>query len=492
MVDNQDSDKITPARVELTRAPPASDGSKRRRARFWLPALVLLVVAGAVLWYWLPGQVDPPAPRDVSPIAFSPRPLDESPYREAQLAQARREAQEVLSRVLEKQRFLENRGVTQWAAESFDAARNSASEGDELYRQRRFEQALARYRRADDQLGRLQQRAGQVRDEALAAGKDALEAGEASAAEEAFRRVLLIEPDHEQATAGLRRAENLPRVQSLLAQGDRARSAEQLEQARQHYAAAVEKDPEHEAAADRLAGIKEAIRDRDFKAAMSRGFEAFENSDADTAVAAFQKAVKLKPDNGDAASALRQAKRLETQLRLDKLMARARSLEDREHWREAETLYRQVRSADESLIEARVGALRAEARAELDAGLEKALSDPLRLGDSAVRDRAERLLADARGIPDPGPRLRRQIKELDEALVNARQPVNVTLQSDDRTRVTVLRVAELGTFETRELELRPGRYVALGEREGYRDVRVEFRVEGGNQPPITVICREPV
>ncbi len=330
MVDEQHSDKITPARVELTRPPESAGGHRRGTRWLWLPALVLIVLAGGALWYWLPGQVALPASSSPPPTAAEPRPLDESPYREAQLAQARRDAQQVLSRVLEKQQFLENRKVQAWAEKPFQAALDLAAEGDELYRQRRFEQALARYRRAEQRLGDLQDLAGQVLEESLAAGGAALAEGDARAAAEAFRRALLIDAKHEEAAAGLRRAQSLPEVQSLLARGDEARSGGKLEQARGHYAAALDRDPAHEAAAERLNDVERAIRDRDFNAAMGRGFKAFENSDANAAVAAFEQALELKPEHDSAASALRQARRLETRLRLDKLLARARSLEDEE------------------------------------------------------------------------------------------------------------------------------------------------------------------
>jgi hypothetical protein len=34
----------------------------------------------------------------------------------------------------------------------------------------------------------------------------------------------------------------------------------------------------------------------------------------------------------------------------------------------------------------------------------------------------------------------------------------------------------MGAFESKELSLRPGKYVAVGKRDGYRDVRIEFIV----------------
>ena len=58
----------------------------------------------------------------------------------------------------------------------------------------------------------------------------------------------------------------------------------------------------------------------------------------------------------------------------------------------------------------------------------------------------------------------------------AAKPVRVRLQSDNQTEVTIYKVGKLGYFTDLELELRPGRYVAVGIRAGYQDVRTEFQV----------------
>jgi len=54
-------------------------------------------------------------------------------------------------------------------------------------------------------------------------------------------------------------------------------------------------------------------------------------------------------------------------------------------------------------------------------------------------------------------------------------------------------VGELGTFNQKQIALKPGNYVAVGNRNGYRDVRVEFQVtQQGLSSPVVVVCKEPV
>ena len=75
----------------------------------------------------------------------------------------------------------------------------------------------------------------------------------------------------------------------------------------------------------------------------------------------------------------------------------------------------------------------------------------------------------------------------------AATPLIVEIRSDNETEVSIYKVGRLGSFETRQIELRPGTYVAAGSRPGYRDVRLEFQVGPEvDMQPIVVRCEEPI
>ena len=105
---------------------------------------------------------------------------------------------------------------------------------------------------------------------------------------------------------------------------------------------------------------------------------------------------------------------------------------------------------------------------------------------------AEAVLADATAIEPRGPVLETQIVELQKLLLWAKTPVAVTFTSDNQTDVTLLRVKRLGSFAASELTLRPGSYTALGVRNGYRDVRINFNVKPDSHPEIDVRCLEAI
>jgi hypothetical protein len=100
---------------------------------------------------------------------------------------------------------------------------------------------------------------------------------------------------------------------------------------------------------------------------------------------------------------------------------------------------------------------------------------------------------EAREIDSPGPRHLRQMQALERALVRSRAVVKVVLQSDGVTRVVVHKVGTLGAFKQKSLELRPGTYVVVGTRRGYRDVRQTLVVNpDAPPPPVLVRCEEAI
>jgi hypothetical protein len=164
------------------------------------------------------------------------------------------------------------------------------------------------------------------------------------------------------------------------------------------------------------------------------------------------------------------------------------ALEQAERWSEALRRYEQVLAQDPSLAFARSGRERVAPRARLEQRLNALLGEPARLSSSEVRQEAERLLTQSdvwlRG--GNAPVLARQRVALQRELDRYAVRIRTVIQSDGLTEVRIQRVGSLGVFERKELELQPGRYVAIGTRAGFRDVRLE------SAPVIDVRCSELV
>ncbi len=481
MTSSNDFEPIKPADVPLTQPETknASAATPWQQRPSTYVALATCVLLALIVIFVLPLLIRPAGTPTViiesQGTAELPAPaVKETPFRDAQLAKARREAQDSLSKLLEKQDFLEKRNIQRWAESAFQAALNKAAEGDKLYREQKFNEAQTAYQEALSQLSVLEAGIPQALANALAKGDEAFVRGDANQSSEYYDLALAIDPTNEQAKSGIGRAATLNQVLALVSQGDDALAEEQLEQAQELYQQALSLE-------------------RDFNRAMSRGFQALDDNQYKNAAIAFREALKLRPEDKAAASGLAQANNASEQYTTRTQLNKASILEDKEQWHQARDTYNSILTRDSSVVEARLGQIRRSARANLSDDINKILEAPLRLASENVLQHARQLLRDAKGIQPAGPKHQQQINQLSQVLQAAVTPIPVKLQSDNVTQVTLFKVGELGLFNEKQLSLTPGNYVAVGNRSGYRDVRVEFQVTPqGVSTPVKVICREPI
>jgi tetratricopeptide (TPR) repeat protein len=229
----------------------------------------------------------------------------------------------------------------------------------------------------------------------------------------------------------------------------------------------------------------------DFVAAMSRGLAALDSGRWQAAREAFETAASLRPGAPEVADGLARAAAAERRSLVSAGTRRGLELETSEDWAEAAQVYAKVLAVDPEAAAALEGRERADRRANIDEQLEYHINNPHRLSSPPVFEDAADVLVRAREFDPRGPRLESQLSRLEAVLVAASTPVPVVVVSDERTEVVIYRVGRLGAFLRRELNLRPGAYTAVGSREGFRDVRVQFNVGTGAPPkPVTVVCTE--
>lgn len=498
-----------------------ANASAQRSTPIWvLPALGLLVILAALVIFLLPSALEQrqSAPADTAAEttvpatteagntaaesantssadagAKAPAGEDGSPWSDAQLAHLRKEAQELAAELLELQLALKERGAEQWAAEAFAAVNPIATAGDALYKNRQYAEATVQYKQGVNALKALQESIPQVLSQLLEQARQALARGDASAALAALATATVIEPDNSDIASLKQRAEVLPKLLPLLDEAQTAEAADDLAQAQTLLEQAVKLDPLHEGAQSALQRVSASARNRGFNQSMSAGYAALNEGRFDSARKAFNAAAKLQPGSKEAASALQEVTTAETAQRLASLDQQGQRDEQQEQWDKAVAAYEQAQKLDKSVLFASEGLNRSRMRAQLDQQLRTVINEPQRLSDTAVAAATEQLLAQAKQVAPRGPVLEQQISKLDTALRQANASVNVTLRSDEKTEVTVYKVARLGSFAERELTLRPGSYTALGTRAGYRDVRQTFTIAADAAPaPVTIVCTEPI
>ncbi|NNF16387.1 MAG: protein kinase [Gammaproteobacteria bacterium] len=471
-----------------------------------VPLLLLYGFIGLVaLFYVVPrwvGEREPvTASADAPTSAVTPAPVatqsppratDIEPWKLAQQAKMRKDAESMLEQLLDKQFYLDDKKAIVWAPERFDQIKQAAIAGDQLFRQKKYEQALAKYSEGHDIAADLSDIADTIVTDTLAEADAAIAAGDAALADQKYSTVLQIDATSERAQTGLERAANLDEVLALVDRAEELEQSGDYDAALTAYQQAGELDAQWQAATDGINRIQRQRARRAFSGHMSAGFAALEKSDFDRARRAFERARSLRPGASEVTEALQQ---LDTAVRLqdvNRLEGEARVLEGRGDWRAAERQYKAALEQDPTLQSARDGVRRVRNRADVEEELQTLLGEPMRLTSASAYNSAQALLT--RLQPYAGDaRLDAQAAELRNLMALTRQPVTVTLNSDGATDVTVYRVGKMGTFNSRTLELRPGEYTAVGTRAGFRDVRVTIALAPGETDVrYEIMCRERI
>ena len=504
---DQENAKIQPVDFEVDKSivfdsAPVEPESRRPTLFAWLGLGVLAILALAVIFvlpnivseYELPlarrAEIALPAPVSAPPQSTTNA---VSPFEEAQRARQRKEAQDVLAELLEVQEALDSQGVESWAETAYDSAVELAKLGDEAYLQQEFDQARVQYQEGLEAFRTILDRAPTVLDSYLAEGEAALAAYDSALAREKFSVALELEPGSSRAQTGMARAQTLDEVRQLLDEGGELLNGGQPEQGRETLLAALDLDPLNSEASGLLSQAEQLIAEQRFSQAMSQGYAALQADRPDDAIQAFRRAASLGVNAEQAEAAILQTQTEVARVEIESLMQEVERWEQEEQWQSAISGYQNILQIDPNLVFAQQGLDYASKRLTLDQLLEEAIADPLSFAESDVFEQTVDIYYTGRELTEGGPRLQEQLDDLEVLLQNSQVPVEVNFVSDNSTRITLLRVREMGSFASQTLELKPGRYVAIGVKEGYKDVRQEFVVGFGQTPEaVVVMCDEQI
>lgn len=389
--------------------------------------------------------------------------------------------------------MLEARGAGAWGGHDFAMAKTRVAEAVGARDAGNTRMAQERLAAAGRLLDSVETKAPQALIAQIAAGEAALGTGQQGVAHQAFDLARRIDPNDRRASDGQRRAQSLNGVLPLLADAENAEGARDYARAAQDYSQALSLDPGNVKAQAGQARANAAFGDDSYAKAVGAGFAALGAGRLDESHDDFVKARALKPNGAEASEGLRRVGAALTARGFASIRQRAAGLEAQERWDEAEQAYGAVLSADPSLAFAQQGKARASSRAELSGRLQQLIDRPDRLSSPGVQDEALSLLETAQAQTPSGPVLRSQIARLEILLPGYDKPVRLSLLSDNATQVAISSIGSFGAFSRREIQLKPGKYIVVGTRSGFRDVRREITVAPGQETQtIRVSCSEPI
>jgi serine/threonine protein kinase len=406
--------------------------------------------------------------------------------------EARLIADEVLGELVSELDMLQDKGIEKWGGIPYQNIKNDYQKGDSYYLEGNYENAQKQYTIALVELNKLSKQTNTILQFNLDAGKKAFENNNFNDAIKFLDITVSISPKNTLYADYYRRALNLEQVLNLMNQGIELEKNMDLNSAKEIYKSALRLDSDYSPVISLLASLEKKILRNDFEIRMSEGFIALTNNDFQSAKALFSTAKEIDPESGEPDDAIIQLQEQEKDMSIFSLEATSKEQENLEQWELVIDTYQKLLEIDTDLQFAKTGLIRSKQRQQIHAQIQSYIDDYDILNDPLIMQRATNLLLKAIKI-EGGPRLKSQISELNRLLKRANTPIKITLLSDNLTRVRVFRVSELEIFNVKQMTLRPGNYTVVGIREGYRDVRVEFRVAPEiRTTPIIIICEEKI
>ena len=508
-------ERIEPAKVTLSHQAGSGAAAERPTARLSPLALGALALGLGLLGLGALNQLTPGS--STKDGAGAPKPLAEgssapptatappmatpagetAPFASAQAQALREQAQGTLRQLLVRRTALEDHGATRWAAKALSAIQQQAEAGDAAFLAGALEDSLARYEGALAEADALWAQVPERQAQTAQAAEAALAENRVGDAREAFALLEALAGEdgalRAQAERGLARSAVRPKVLERTQAARLALGNGELAEAQTQLAAAAALDGEAKVVRTlqaELTARKNALaRDE----ALAKGYAALDRKAFDAAQGHFEAALRFDGGATAAQEGLALLARARLEGRLAALQARAEAARRKGAFEDALAQYEAALALDPTLAFALTGQRLMTERLRLTEALTMVEARLGRDPSEAVLAHAQETLAAATPFLSEEPALATRIAALRQRLSAASEPRTVRLFSDGKTAVQVLRVRHFGVVTAQNVPLRPGDYVALGSRDGYRDVRVPFTVPLDSAgPEVAVICQDPI
>lgn len=426
-------------------------------------------------------------------VAGNTKSSDEvTPFQDIQLERAREKAREVIESFTEVQHEFETQQYAQQSfVEEYATIQEIAVQGDDKFKQRDFDAAIAEYENALTELLLLQEQIDREFEAAVGEAFDWLKKRQEEAARAAFKHASTLKPLHPLLSDGLARLEVLPQVNEHIRESERATLREEWDLARTHLDAVQKLDPETVGIEEKRTIIREKQHEQEIRDLLSEAHQALASNEFDQARAKFTEVLSREPENTAAKTGIQQTEQSRLIYNIQTLRTEAEQAEQQLDFIRALEIYDQILVIDSSLSFAVDGRKRVYEVINATRQMQAILADPDSLSSDEQFQNAQQVLEVAEKHKGHSTQYDEILQDFSDLVEYATEPVKVTVLSDSLTEVSLIKHGPLGNFESTELHLRPGRYELVGSRDGWRDVRQTVVVKP-NMEPIEISCVEQI
>ncbi|QJB56889.1 hypothetical protein [Pseudodesulfovibrio sp. zrk46] len=357
-----------------------------------------------------------------------------------------------------------------------------------------------KYGRARDELAELIQQATKVISERDAAVAESIEQAKSALKENApqkarahFLRVKELAPHSPELSALEPQVATLPQVVELLEQAHLAKVQGDMKGELAAWKEIAKVDPTNGEAEERIALIQNTIFEQELSSHLQKAMAALEARRPDLAQKSLNKARQMAPKRDEVVHLQREINTLAKELRYNALVKQARAYAAKDDWSSVLSSYNDAAKINGSSAEVVSGIKRAQTVLGIRAAIKEKLGKPYRLSTKVGEKQARALLQEASGVFEISSSTEELAKKLDALLQLYTKPVMVRVTSDGKTFVQVKGVGKVGKVTEKTIQIRPGRYVFEGKRDGFVSKATTVEIPpSGKTMVIHVVCETTI
>ncbi|MDQ8194525.1 tetratricopeptide repeat protein [Coraliomargarita sp. SDUM461004] len=343
-------------------------------------------------------------------------------------------------------------------------------------------------------LGDMEARAIQQIAGLLDTAQQSLEDYKLTAARNAYESVLKLDAANVAATEGLVMltalegiAEEVKAIRALEASGDFEEALAELERL-------AAENPQNPFIRSQRTSLEARILERDYQALLAASVAAEQAEDFSRAITSLEAALKLK-STAEQQARLANLQNKDKAVRLEVLLADGYDALRAGRYEAARMHYKEAVALAPDSKEARTGLEKASSLYLANIRYSQNVAAAAKYIKEGRYPLAAKLFNEAMSSRPSNVAPSQQAEEarIRASLQAQSEEVNVTIESDKRTYVSIIGVLPPDRFKTEELKLFPDVYKVRGTRSGYKSVEFEFKVDA-NKPnfTITVECTEKI
>jgi len=344
----------------------------------------------------------------------------------------------------------------------------------------------------DDALAALSDMENRFNDQ-LNAANTAYDNDDVETAKLAIDKALAIKPKDIPAGILKRQIDTLPETLKLIENAVVARAENNLAKEREALKKIIENAPQRESYQTRLRTVNAEILENDYSRYTDAAFAALDQRQLKTANKNYKKARNIFQNRTEISLLKQKIKTLKKELDVEQNIRDAENAIDQQNWQAAAGYFNKASAIfpqNKTIVD---GLLLANKINSINDQLQNMLNNPERLTSKSLRRAAKTLLKQSDSVSHLSKAMILRGGDLTRLVEAYAQDIDIFVQSDGLTFVSVRSVGQVGLTKGRTIKLKPGRYAFEGKRDGYQSKRVNVDIPPGSTPiTVTVIADEPI